>query len=84
MQNTYEVSTLRELNKRGYYTIEQLSTWKKFAGKYLNVYPNHYIYKPQGSWRYEIVFEVRSMENERWENHETVDEIRSSIIPARF
>ena len=30
---------LRELNKRKLYTGEQLLSWKKFDGKYLNVYP---------------------------------------------
>lgn len=76
---SYPVTTLRELNKQGYYTIEQLATWKKFAGKYLNVYPNHMIYKPRGSWNFETVFEVRGIKDERWENHETVREIRDYL-----
>lgn len=83
MKNTYEVTTLRELNKRGYYTLDQLRSWKKFAGKYLNVYPNHFLYKPNGKWHFETVYEVRSIKDEIWENHETVEEIAQSIPRIR-
>ena len=65
---------LRELNKRKRYTLEQLQRWKKFKGKYLNVYPYHYDYWVDGKG-YETVYEVRGISEEIKENYLSVDEI---------
>jgi len=70
------VTTLRELNKMKLYTIEQLETWEKFKGKYLNVRPSHFTYWKDGRG-YITVYEVRSMTDEIKENHLSVDEIRN-------
>lgn len=71
-----KVMELRELNKKGLYTREQLMSWKKFEGKYLDVYPVHYEYWKDGAG-YETVYEVRGISNEIRENYETVSEIVS-------
>lgn len=67
---------LRELNKKKKYTGEQLMNWKKFQGKYLNVYPYHYDYWVDGKG-YETVYEVRGVSEEIRENYETAEEIMS-------
>lgn len=67
--------TLRELNNEGKYTKEQLRRWKKFEGKYLDVYPYHYDYYVEGEG-YVTVYEVRGISEEVRENYLSVDEIR--------
>ena len=72
------ITNIRTLNKRKLYTIEQLMNWKKFEGKYLNVYPHHYTYWQDGEG-YETVFEIRGISDEVRENYLTVDEIAERI-----
>ena len=48
------------------FTAEELKT--KYAGKYINTYPYHTERKDKyGNWV--TVYEVRSVKNEIWENH---------------
>jgi len=65
---------LRELNSKNMYTAEQLRTWKKFQGMYLDVYPRHHEYWVDGKG-YETVYEVRDISDEIKENYLTVSEI---------
>lgn len=54
------------------YTIEGLRN--KFKDKYIDVY---------GTYNYKLrcwEFEVRSVKDECWENHETVSEIAASYV----
>ena len=67
-------TSLRKINKEKKYTIEQLENWKKFQGKYLNVYPYHYDFWVDGKG-YETVFEIRGISDEIRENYQSVDEI---------
>ena len=69
-----KTSSIRELNKRNLFTSEQLSSWKKFEGKYLNVYLHHYDYWKDGVG-YVTVYEVRGISNEIRENYQSVNEI---------
>lgn len=68
------ITTLQELNKKKYYTREQLLSLKKFKGKYLNVYPHHYDYWKDGVG-FVTVYEVRAMTTEIKENYESVSDI---------
>lgn len=68
------ITKVRELNKRKLFTREQLVSWKKFKGKYLNVYPHHYEYWVDGVG-YETVYEVRGITDEVRENYQSVEEI---------
>lgn len=71
------ITQLRELNKRNLYTREQLRSWKKFQGKFLDVYHHHYDYWKDGIG-YETVYEVREISKEIAENFQSVNEILSS------
>lgn len=68
------ITKLKELNKNNLFTSEQLLTWKKFKGKYLNVYPHHYDYWKDGIG-YVTVYEVRDISFEIKENYQSVEEI---------
>ncbi|HLQ96352.1 MAG TPA: hypothetical protein VK108_08195 [Pseudogracilibacillus sp.] len=68
------ITSLKELNKRKLYTLEQLECWKKFQGLYLNVCPNHFTFWKDGKG-YITVFEVRGTSEEVRENYLSVDEI---------
>lgn len=70
------ITSVRELNKRKLYTAEQLQRWKKFDGKYLNVYPDNFTFWIDGEG-YETVYEVRGISDEIRENYETIGEILS-------
>lgn len=72
------IINIRTLNNQGLYTIEQLMKWKKFEGKYLNVYSHHYTYWQDGKG-YVTVFEIRGISDEVRENYLTVDEIAERI-----
>ncbi|MGF7535550.1 hypothetical protein AAGG74_18010 [Bacillus mexicanus] len=68
------LTNVRELNKKNLFTSEQLLKWKKFEGKYLNVYPRHYDYWKDGIG-YVTVYEVRGITDEIKENYQSVKEI---------
>lgn len=68
------LTNVRELNKKNLFTSEQLLKWKKFEGKYLNVYPHHYDYWKDGIG-YVTVYEVRGITDEIKENYQSVKEI---------
>lgn len=68
------ITKVRELNRKKLFTAEQLMSWKKFKGKYLDVYPQHYEYWRDGVG-YETVYEVRSISDEARENYQSVEEI---------
>lgn len=70
------ITQVRELNKRNLYTSEQLISWKKFQGKFLNVYHHHYDYWKDGIG-YVTVYEVRGISDEIKENYQSVEEILS-------
>ena len=70
------ITRVKELNKRKLYTSEQLQRWKKFDGKYLNVYPDNFTFWVDGKG-YETVYEVRGISDEIRENYETIGEILS-------
>jgi len=54
------------------YTSHELS--KKFAGKYINVYPHHYDRQDsQGNWI--TVYEVRSVRDSIQENHNLPEDV---------
>jgi len=54
------------------YTAQELL--KKFKGKYIQVYPHHYERKDKrGNWI--TVYEVVSVKNKVWENHQTPEEV---------
>lgn len=69
-----KITKLSELNKKKLYTREQLENWKKFEGKYLNVYHRHYDYWKDGIG-YVTVYEVRGISDEIRENYQSVKEI---------
>lgn len=54
--------------------MAQLQTWKKFEGKYLDVYPYHYDYWVDGKG-WETVYHVRGVSNEIRENYNLAEEI---------
>lgn len=58
-----KTTKLSVLNKKNLYTSEQLSSWKKFKGKFLNVYPHHHEYWKDGIG-YVTVYEVRGISDE--------------------
>lgn len=69
-----KTTKLSDLNKKKLFTSEQLASWKKFEGKYLNVYPHHYEYWKDGIG-YVTVYEVRGISDEIRENYQSVQEI---------
>lgn len=68
------ITSLRELNNRKLYTLEQLAAWKKFQGMYLNVCPRNFIFWENGIG-YVQVYEVRGMSEKIQENYLSVEEI---------
>lgn len=69
-----KTTKLSDLNKKKLFTYEQLASWKKFEGKYINVYPHHYEYWKDGIG-YVTVYEVRGISDEIRENYQSVQEI---------
>lgn len=69
-----QTMSIRELNKKKYYTANQLLTLKKFQGKQLDVYPHHYEYWVDGKG-YETVYEVRGTSTVIRENYQSPEEI---------
>ncbi len=49
------------------YTKEQLT--KKYANKFINVYPHHHEVWDDKEHRYKTVYEVISVKSKIWENH---------------
>lgn len=68
------ITKVSDLNKKNLFTKEQLSSWKKFQNRYLNVYPHHYDYWKDGVG-YVTVYEVRGISKEIRENYQSVEEI---------
>ena len=73
-----KITSLRELNKQGKYTADQLLSWKKFEGMYLNTYACHFDFWVDGKG-YETVYEVRDMTDEIRENYESVRDILNRV-----
>jgi len=58
--------------KKEFYTLEELK--KKYAGKFLNVYPRHFESRSNdGQWI--TVYEVRGVSSTVKENYESVEDI---------
>lgn len=55
------------------YTKEQLI--KKYAGKFIDVYPHHHEKWDDKLHQYITVYEVRSVKPIIWENHNSPEEI---------
>jgi hypothetical protein len=55
------------------YTADQLR--KKYAGKYIDVYPLHYNVRDSKTGNYVTVYEVRGVSKTVKENYQTVEEI---------
>lgn len=69
-----KTTSIRKLNKQRKYTADQLTRWKKFKHKYINVYPYHYDYWVDGKG-YVTVYELRGISDEIRENYQIVSEI---------
>ena len=56
-----------------YLTKDQLK--KKYAGRFVNVYPHHHEYWNEKIHQYETVYEVRGVSKVVKENYQTVEKI---------